>query len=429
MATALTRYNTRLDESSPSDAPHGWTPGQVHPTVALVTPWKQVCGNAQYAEKLATGLSQFAQIVPIALTSYPFPKKHFAKIISDIKASRADMVHIQHEYCFFGPNFVSANRQFNRFVAQLDVPIVVTLHTVREDILRFRSLSSRVVQLMFSVLTIICNRINRRSSHLVLRVAQMSLRRFDLFLHALCRCETIVVHSEVSANYLRHAHPELASKIKVIPIPVADIRPADQPPLAKPAREVWLMMLGFVSEYKGHLQAIAALQHLPPNYRLVVAGGRHPNDPHSFDYWSRLLAAIDSLQLRDRVTFTGFIADEREFAAVLALADVFLLPYREVGQSASAVLADVMNFGKPVVTSTARSMWEYRYDSDSFCSSMAANVDDEESFAAQIRFALAEREQPSALFRDHMQHVVRNCSLEAVSAKYEQIYYAMRRAA
>jgi glycosyltransferase involved in cell wall biosynthesis len=428
MATALTRYNARPDETNPADAPHARTPHEFQPTVALVTPWKQVCGNAQYAEKLATGLSQFARIVPIVLVPYPFPKAHFLKILSDIKASRADVVHIQHEYYFFGPNVVAGNRQFNRLIAQLDAPVVVTLHTVREDILRFRSLSSRILQLMFNALTVICNRVNRRSSHLVQRVAQIVLRRFDVFLHALRRCEMIVVHSDVSAKYLKDAHPELANKIKVVPIPVTDIRPADQPPLVKPAQEVWLMMLGFVSEYKGHLQAIGALRHLPPNYRLVVAGGRHPNDPHAFDYWSRLLAAIDFAQLRDRVTFTGFIADEREYAAVLGLADAFLLPYQEVGQSASAVLADVMNFGKPVVTSTARSMWEYRYDSDSFCCSLAANVDDAEAFAAQIRFALAEGEQPAPLFRDHMQHVIRNCSLKVVSAKYEQIYCTLRRA-
>ena len=276
-------------------------------------------------------------------------------------------------------------------------------------------------------MTKILHKLNRRGTRLIQRIVDRATRKFDALLHALSRCSRVVVHSEVSAQYLKSAHPELAGKIEVIPIPVPPSAACRQGPLVKPSGEVWLMMLGFVSEYKGHLAAVEALPLLPANYRLVVAGGRHPQDSQALDYWARLLAAIDALRLRDRVTFTGFISDEGEYAATLAQADAFLLPYDEVGQSASAVLADVMSFGKPVITSTVRSMFEYRYERDSCQSAFAADVEDAVEFASQVEFALEESRQPTARFRKHMQHARQICSLESVSERYERLYQAARR--
>ena len=214
-----------------------------------------------------------------------------------------------------------------------------------------------------------------------------------------------------------------------MPIPASAVQPAPRSPLAKPDGEVWLMMLGFVNEYKGHLLAIKALSHLPKNYRLVIAGGRHPQDPSALDYWSRLLAMVDFCRVRDRVTFTGFIADEREYAAVLAQADAFLFPYEEVGQSASAALADVMSFSKPIVTSTARSMFEYRHELDTYGCAFAANVEESDEFAEQIEFVLHDSQQQAPLFKKHIEQARHNFSMEAICSRYEQIYDTTRRVA
>ena len=103
---------------------------------------------------------------------------------------------------------------------------------------------------------------------------------------------------------------------------------------------------------------------LPSNFRFVIAGGVHPKDRLGHEYWSELLSRIDEVGCQDRVVFTGFLDDSAEQAAVLKQADVFVLPYDEVGQSGSAVLADVLSCGRPIVTSLARSMFVYRHGND-----------------------------------------------------------------
>jgi glycosyltransferase involved in cell wall biosynthesis len=390
--------------------------------VALVTPWQTVCGNARYAEKLAAGLETFVDLAPVALAPGPFAKGYFDSIAAEIRCSRADVVHIQHEYCFFGDLLSDSNRQLNRLLAKIEAPVVLTLHTVRADLLATRSLRGPLRQWWYDGFTNLLEKLRFRGTGMLRRFTHRKTRRSDSFFRALSHCAIIVVHSHISAQYLAQAHPELAAKIEVVPIAVPAPAALQQPVVVKPSDEVWLMMLGFVSEYKGHLAAIEALSLLPSNYRLVVAGGRHPNDANALNYWTRLLTAIDALQLRDRVTFTGFIGDDGQYAATLAQADAFLLPYKEVGQSASAVLADVMSFGKPVVTSTARSMFEYRYDRDSLQSAFAADVEDAAAFAAQIEFALEQSRNPSATFKQHVAHARQSCSLESVASRHVQVY-------
>ena len=99
----------------------GTTPAVTgRPSVALVTPWKQVCGNARYAEKLAAGLSRFADVVPVTLVPAPFDKGCFEAIAEEINRADPDVVHIQHEYCFFGTSMAAANRQLDSLLERID---------------------------------------------------------------------------------------------------------------------------------------------------------------------------------------------------------------------------------------------------------------------------------------------------------------------
>ena len=62
------------------------------------------------------GLSQFATIVPVKLEPTQADASYFDQLVARINSSRADLVHIQHEYSFFGPNVPTANRQLNRLM-------------------------------------------------------------------------------------------------------------------------------------------------------------------------------------------------------------------------------------------------------------------------------------------------------------------------
>jgi glycosyltransferase involved in cell wall biosynthesis len=102
-----------------------------------------------------------------------------------------------------------------------------------------------------------------------------------------------------------------------------------------------------------------------------------------------ILGRADALGVRDRLLFSGFLEDPGEQAELFGKGDAFLLPYNEVGQSGSAALADVMAYGRPVVTSFAKSMFVYRMDSDTVSSSVSVDVKDPERLAACLSDCLA----------------------------------------
>jgi glycosyltransferase involved in cell wall biosynthesis len=105
---------------------------------------------------------------------------------------------------------------------------------------------------------------------------------------------------------------------------------------------------------------------------------------------------------------------------VLRQADAFVLPYDEVGQSGSAVLADALSHGKPVITSLARSMFVYRHDNDTVFSSVAVDVSDPEKLAATIIDATDSASCPRR--RLHQRTVCDRFSLACTAAGYEQVY-------
>jgi glycosyltransferase involved in cell wall biosynthesis len=186
-----------------------------------------------------------------------------------------------------------------------------------------------------------------------------------------------------------------------------------------------MILPGFVSPYKGHGDAINALEHLPENFKLVIAGGRHPKDRGASRYWMELLAIVESNSLQNRVLFTGFLATGGAQAAILKQADLFILPYKEVGQSGSAVLADALAYDRPVVTSRARSMFAYRMSQDCVYSSMSTDVTDAKDFAAHILNALENKAEDSYV-ASHRKAAISRYSLNSIGFAYEQLYKEVR---
>ncbi|MBI3866513.1 MAG: glycosyltransferase [Planctomycetia bacterium] len=394
--------------------------------VALVTPWNDVCGNSEYAHRLAEGLAPAVEIVPVRLVPHPYPPGHFEILRDRIAVSQADVVHIQHEYGFFGREPAAANRSLLEFVSGIDKPIVITLHTVIEDLLWRMTLSSPVATTAF-------RRLERAGQHWGGAAGRKALgwladfaRRYDVLCRALERVRTIVVHTQTSADLLADCFPRVQGKIRVVPIPIAARPVAPVCRLEKRVDDVWLMMTGFVMEFKQHRLALAALRCLPENYRLVIAGGPQPHFRSSREYWRELIRHVHLTGLTDRVTITGFIADRNEYLSVLDQADVFLMPYREVGQSASASLADILCFEKPIITSAAVSLCEYRDDAETWATTVTGHVDDPQQFAAEIQKLHGQCQDPEAVFKMHIRNAVRRYSMEKIAAMYRQIYETER---
>ena len=405
---------SRLAPSHPvrSEVPQNLcgVPAAERMSVALMTPWDQQCGNAEYAKRLAVGLGQFAEIRPFEMVNFNNPDLEYSRVrrwlicrrvAREVKASGCDLAHIQHEFCFFGRRIRESNANFRRMIRRLRSPVVVTVHTWPWS----RPLPHRKRRWL-NWLALLQRRLTKKH-----------------FLRTLKRVDAVVVHSKDTYQQLINESPRWKKKTFCIPIPVEPIEQAGiTPPLRKRPNEQWVVIPGFVSRYKGHMHALAALAQLPETYRLVIAGGVHPNDKTGNDYWMQLLAEADALGVQSRVIYTGFLRDPKVQAAVLHQADCFLLPYDEVGQSGSAVLADALAHLRPVVTSTAKSMFVYRGTLDTVTSSVAVDVTDPDLLASAIVDCIESDPPRNPLMRSHQQAVSKTYSMDRTREQYRQVY-------
>jgi glycosyltransferase involved in cell wall biosynthesis len=119
-------------------------------------------------------------------------------------------------------------------------------------------------------------------------------------------------------------------------------------------------MFGYISAYKGHLDAIEALALLPKNYVLLIFGRQHPqtikDSQRMDDYLERLKLTITNKEnrklLKDRVFFMGELTDE-DFFSVTENVDIVWLPYYENGQDGSGIASICLDQSPRVLCSTS----------------------------------------------------------------------------
>jgi glycosyltransferase involved in cell wall biosynthesis len=140
-----------------------------------------------------------------------------------------------------------------------------------------------------------------------------------------------------------------------------------------------------------------------------------------------LIQRADACGLQSRLIFTGFLGDAAEQAATMSQADVFVLPYDEVGQSGSAVLADALSHDRPVITSRARSMFVYRMDRDTAFSSIAVDVGDAKVLADTILQCVRREDECFPETRRQRAVARERFSLANTRAAYERIYSSVLR--
>lgn len=168
--------------------------------------------------------------------------------------------------------------------------------------------------------------------------------------------------------------------------------------------DVLLGCFGFLGTYKGLDTAIKALKLLPKNYKLAVFGGLHPNainkneliNPYldsivgqihagenalstlsdlggsaqlainSPEQLNELLTAHSDRDISDRVLFMGSLTDE-QFPKAMSICDIVLMPYVEVGQSASGPMSMAVDVGSTIIASRTKAFMQFaRYNPDRF---------------------------------------------------------------
>ena len=223
--------------------------------------------------------------------------------------SRFDGVIIQHEFGIFGgPD----GEEVLDFLSDLDVPAIVTLHTV----------------------------LTRPSP------GQRSILEGIVTL-----AERTVVMSGAARDRLVDGYDVDAAAVRVIPHG-AETK-LGGPSLANGARPVMLTW-GLIGPGKGlelAIEAFAGLKDAHPVPRYIILGETHPKVQASQGnaYLNGLISRANDLVLGDIVEFDTRYLDVDALALAVRRADVVVLPYTSTEQVTSGVLVEAIAAGKPVI--------------------------------------------------------------------------------
>jgi glycosyltransferase involved in cell wall biosynthesis len=368
-----------------------------------------MCGIAGYTRALEQQLRLHAQITVFDLDQYLLRSRHKRvqrladRHIKEIAARlpEFDSVNIQLEYGTLGRTPKQIVRRFMRLVKAAPA-VSITFHTIlgREPLdwaAVGRSLITGRIFRMFQMIGSF-----RRDRDLAASIYRL--------LRARQRTRTVnaIVHTARDARLLRDVfrirnvthHPLsfiAADQAERIRMNAA----RDQFPVLTtlPAEAKLIGSFGFLSPYKGFETAIRALHYLPEDHHLLIFGGVHPQaikrdqalDPYiqtlldeahigqtildtmsekntplslHLDAASKDLLTRHPEDLQRRIHFLGVHNDEA-FMRAMALCDVVVLPYMEVGQTSSGPIAMALEMGCRVLASRTLAFLQFaRYHPD-----------------------------------------------------------------
>ncbi|HOZ60216.1 MAG TPA: glycosyltransferase, partial [Nakamurella multipartita] len=149
-------------------------------------------------------------------------------------------------------------------------------------------------------------------------------------------------------SVIAHGAPEQSGPV---PVPTVNQAPGD---LDLPTETPTVLTWGLLGPGKGiewGIEAMAHLKDLRPSIRYVVAGQTHPKVllHQGEEYRQGLQRRIEHRSLTGSVRLDGRYLDTLTLGALVAAADVVLLPYDSTEQVTSGVLIEAVAAGKPVV--------------------------------------------------------------------------------
>jgi glycosyltransferase involved in cell wall biosynthesis len=318
-------------------------------TLAIVSSYDELCGNASYTRALEKELSKHFEVTVLSLDVDLLRKEKNKKAnqhIQDLiqKLKKFDCVNIQFEAGLFGSSIFYMRRNFFA-LAKASKRLVVTMH-------RYQS-SERYPGLLNLGKSILLRRLRSFLNRWGLVFAN---NRYVPFYHEVIRfCQKrqipIIVHTkrdrksiELEFDYDKvFDHPLCfhdQNEIQTIKQNYTKENFYRDFKLEKD--KIYIGLFGFINKYKGHDTAIKALAFLPGHYELLICGAQHPHtiqrEEEINPYIKQLLKGIQKLGLGKRVKFYRLSKDE-DFIKALMHCDYNILPYLEVTQGGSAIAA------------------------------------------------------------------------------------------
>lgn len=233
-----------------------------------------------------------------------------------LKAQKADLVCLQHEYGIFGG---PAGSHILELLRNLRIPVVTTLHTV---------------------------------------LIEPPGEYYRVMMHLVSLSDRVVVMSRRAVDILQTVYDVPQGKIEWIPHGIPDMPFMDpsynKERLGKLGKKL-LLTFGLLSPNKGieyALQALPAVVEQIPDLHYTILGQTHPHivKEQGEAYRESLIDRVKSLGLEGHVSFEDRFVSQSELLDYLSAADLYLTPYIGEAQITSGTLAYAMATGKAVVS-------------------------------------------------------------------------------
>ena len=293
------------------------------------------CGIATFTTELSTaiaGVSPQLDCFVLAMNdvgrrhAYP-PRVQFEISEPDLISYRraadflnvknVDVLSVQHEYGIFGGK---AGSHVLTLLRGLRMPIVTTLHTILEEP-------------------------DERQRSIIDELVALSSR--------------VVVMTEAGEAVLRHVHHVPKEKIDVIPHGIPSLPEGDYRNQLNVAGKTVILTFGLLSPDKGIeyvIDALPAILERHPSTIYVVLGATHPHvrEKAGETYRLGLVARAARLGVGASVVFHDRFVSDVELTEFLSIADVYVTPYLNMGQSTSGTLAYAVGAGRVVISTPYR---------------------------------------------------------------------------
>lgn len=375
--------------------------------LALISTYDELCGIAAYTRALERQLSRDFDVTVFDLNQYllrhvhsrvrRFADRHIGEICQALRDY--DMVNVQLEFGTLGRRAGDITRRLAQIVKAAP-RLSVTFHSVlRAE--PFERLSFARDLLRFDLTRAAARSATQRRHRLLSAGVALRLSRAQRR-----KPVSVIVHNRRDALQMKYVHGlrhvfdhPLAflgdTEARAVRNTASRARFALLDPLPSAAKLVGVF--GFLGPYKSFDTAIKAMHHLPPDHHLLIFGSVHPNeitqrravDPvvaglfeagyvdatvperlaaHWREGGPALSVAIDGAMrellighpkdLSNRIHFLGPTSDE-DFLCGMAICDVAVFPYMEVGQSASGPIAQALELGCRVIASRTHTFLQF----------------------------------------------------------------------
>jgi glycosyltransferase involved in cell wall biosynthesis len=364
---------------------------QRKPRLLVVSTYDDLCGIAGYTRCLVQQLDKHFDVEVFDLDQFFMRSTHRKvrkladQMIKDLIARVGDFhsVNIQLEHGTLGHAKFDILRRF-AWIARAAPRLSVTFHTIVPPTpFPVWQFTKKLAKLQAGAAFRMLNE-STRGAVLSTRIYAL-LRRLQS-----SKPVSVIVHTRRDMRLMKHVfglenvfdHPLAFVSEEDARLIRTSISRSSFPALSRlPSDAKVVAVFGFLGEYKGFDVAVRALHRLPENYHLFFFGGVHPNEIKSQEpinpFVKSLLAEakvtetlIEELSalgatfnlagdhvhnlmahpkdLGGRIHFLGAQTDA-DFMRGMAICDVVVLPYREVGQSSSGPMSMALDMGARII--------------------------------------------------------------------------------